>query len=81
MKVNVKKCATATYLMNSDRHHRSLGENLKLNGSSIPNVSLAKSLKYRVSTKRVGIERLRPFQNKGLEGLFDPRENNQVGIQ
>jgi hypothetical protein len=50
MEVNVKKCATASYLMDSNRHRCSLAENLKLNGSSIPNLTLAESLKYLGTT-------------------------------
>jgi hypothetical protein len=46
MEVSVKKCATRSYLMDSNRRHCGLAENLTLNGSSIPNLTLAESLKY-----------------------------------
>jgi hypothetical protein len=46
MKVNVKKCAIASYLIDKNRHRRSLAENLKFKGQDIPNLTLAQSLKY-----------------------------------
>jgi hypothetical protein len=36
--------------MDSNRHRCSLADNLKLNGSSIPNLTLAQSLKYLGTT-------------------------------
>jgi hypothetical protein len=50
MEVDVKECAPASYLMGSNRHPCSLAENLKLNGASIPNLTLAESLKYLGTT-------------------------------
>jgi hypothetical protein len=50
MEVNVKKCATASYLIDGNRHRCSLAENLKLNGTPIPNITLAESLKYLGTT-------------------------------
>jgi hypothetical protein len=46
MEVNVKKCMTASYLIDNHRHRCSLAENLKFNGQDIPNLTLAQSLKY-----------------------------------
>jgi hypothetical protein len=50
MEVNVKKCATAPYLIDSNRHRCSLAENLGLNGKPIPKRTLAESLKYLGTT-------------------------------
>jgi hypothetical protein len=46
MEVNVKKCETASYLNDVDRHRCSLAENLKFKNQAIPNLTLAQSLKY-----------------------------------
>jgi hypothetical protein len=46
MEVNVKKCNTASYMEDQNRHRCSLGTPLKLNGKDIPNLTLAQSLKY-----------------------------------
>jgi ribosome biogenesis protein Nip4 len=46
MEVNVKKCATASYLRDANRHRCSLAENLMFKGQQIPNLTLAQSLKY-----------------------------------
>jgi hypothetical protein len=46
MEVNVKKCATASYLIDINRHRYCLAENLELNGAPIDNLILAESLKY-----------------------------------
>jgi hypothetical protein len=50
MDVNVKKCATASYLLDKNRHRCSLSENLTLNDAPIPNLTLAESLKYLGTT-------------------------------
>jgi hypothetical protein len=50
LEVNVKKCATASYLIDSNRHRCSLAENFELNGAPIPNLTLAESLKYLGTT-------------------------------
>jgi hypothetical protein len=46
MEVNVKKCATASYLNDIHRYHCSLAENMKFKNQDIPNLTLAQSLKY-----------------------------------
>jgi hypothetical protein len=46
MEVNVKKCATASYLKDMNRHRCSLAANLNFKGQQIPNLMLAQSLKY-----------------------------------
>jgi hypothetical protein len=46
MEVNVKKCATASYLLDDNRHRCSLREKLKFKGQEIPNLTLGESLKY-----------------------------------
>jgi hypothetical protein len=46
MEVNVKKCATASFLRDVNRHRRSLARNLTFTGQPIPNLTLAQSLKY-----------------------------------
>jgi hypothetical protein len=50
MEVNVKKCATASYLIDGNRHRCCLAENLTLNGSPIPNLTLTESLRYLGTT-------------------------------
>jgi 3-dehydroquinate dehydratase len=46
MEVNVKKCATASYVLDSRHHRSSLAEKLTFKGQEIPNLTLAESLKY-----------------------------------
>jgi hypothetical protein len=46
MEVNVKKCNTASYVEDSNRHRCSPASPLKLNGNDIPNLTLAESMKY-----------------------------------
>jgi hypothetical protein len=46
MEVNVKKCAAASYLKDTNRHRCSLAANLNFKGQPIPNLTLAQSLKY-----------------------------------
>jgi hypothetical protein len=46
MEVNVKKCATASYLTDTEGHRCSLAENLEFKNQQIPNLTLAQSLKY-----------------------------------
>jgi hypothetical protein len=46
MEVNVKKCATASYLKDMNRHRCSLAANLNFKGQPIPNLMLAQSLKH-----------------------------------
>jgi hypothetical protein len=46
MEVNVKKCATASYLRDMNRHRCSLTRSLNFKGQQIPNLTLAQSLKY-----------------------------------
>jgi hypothetical protein len=46
MEVNVKKCATASYLRDMNRHRCSLTANLEFKGQPIPSLTLAQSLKY-----------------------------------
>jgi hypothetical protein len=46
MEVNVKKCATASYLIDRNRHRCSLARSLMFKGQDIPNLTLAQSLKY-----------------------------------
>jgi hypothetical protein len=46
MEVNVKKCATASYLKDMNRQRFSLAENLNFKGQPIPNLTLAQSPKY-----------------------------------
>jgi hypothetical protein len=46
MEVNVKKCSTASYLLNEQQHRYSLSYNLKFNNKDIPNLTLKQSLKY-----------------------------------
>jgi hypothetical protein len=53
MEVNVKKCAMASYMTDSNRHRCYLAENLELNGAPIPNLTLAESLKYLGTTVAV----------------------------
>jgi hypothetical protein len=50
MEVNVKRCATVSYIINSNRHRCCLAKNLELSGASIPNLTLAESLKYLGTT-------------------------------
>jgi hypothetical protein len=46
MEVNAKKCATASYMIDSNYHRSSLAETLKFKNQEIPNLTLAQSLKY-----------------------------------
>jgi hypothetical protein len=46
MDVNVKKCTTASYLLDQDHHRYSLTQNLKFNNQEIPNLTLNQSIKY-----------------------------------
>jgi hypothetical protein len=46
MEVNVKTCAKASYMIDSNRHQCCLAENLELNGAPISNLALTESLKY-----------------------------------
>jgi uncharacterized C2H2 Zn-finger protein len=46
MEVNVAKCATASYLIDTQGHRCTLSENLRLGGQEIPNLTMAQSLKY-----------------------------------
>jgi hypothetical protein len=46
MEVNVKKCSTASYLLDMNRHRSSLAYNLTFKNQAIPNLTLAQSLKY-----------------------------------
>jgi hypothetical protein len=46
MEVNAKKCATASYLIDSKGHRCSLRESLRFNDQEIPNLTLNQSLKY-----------------------------------
>jgi hypothetical protein len=46
MEVNVKKCSTASYLIDTNGYRCSLAENLRFQGQVIPNLILAESLKY-----------------------------------
>jgi hypothetical protein len=46
MEANVKKCATASYLRNMNRHRCTLALNLEFEGQPLPNLTLAQSLKY-----------------------------------
>jgi hypothetical protein len=39
MEVNVKKCATASYLLDGNRHRSHLREKLKFTGQEIPNLT------------------------------------------
>jgi hypothetical protein len=50
MESNVRKCATASYLVDEYQHRCSLEEPLKLHGNAIPNLTLAQSLKYLGTT-------------------------------
>jgi hypothetical protein len=43
MEVNVKKCATASYLIDGHPPRCSLAENLKFRGQDIPNLTFAQS--------------------------------------
>jgi hypothetical protein len=46
MEVNVNKCATASYMLDANRHRCTLAENLTFKGETIPSLTLAESLKY-----------------------------------
>jgi hypothetical protein len=46
MEVNVKKCTTASYLLDEQQHRYSLSNNLKFDNHDIPNLTLKQSLKY-----------------------------------
>jgi hypothetical protein len=46
IEVNMKKCATASYLKDMNRHRCSLAANLNFKGQLIPNLTLARLLKY-----------------------------------
>jgi hypothetical protein len=46
MEVNVKKCATTSYILDAGHHRSSLAEKLTFKGQEIPNLTLAESLKY-----------------------------------
>jgi hypothetical protein len=46
MEVHVKKCATASYMLDQSNHRSSLEEPLRLDRNEIPNLTLAQSLKY-----------------------------------
>jgi hypothetical protein len=46
MEVNVRKCATASYIQDANHHRCSLRESLTFKGQEIPNLTLAQSLKY-----------------------------------
>jgi hypothetical protein len=46
MEVNVAKCATASYMIDTHRHRCTLATNLMLGGQQIPKVTMAQSLKY-----------------------------------
>jgi hypothetical protein len=46
MEVNVKKCATASYLKDMNRPRYSLAANLNFKGQPIPNLTLVQLLKY-----------------------------------
>jgi hypothetical protein len=59
MEVNVKKWATASYLIDRYRHKCSLAENLRFKGQDIPNLTLAESLKY-LGTAASGRRKVKP---------------------
>jgi hypothetical protein len=46
MEVNVKKCSTASYLLDEQRHRYSLSDCFKFQNQDIPNLTLNQSLKY-----------------------------------
>jgi hypothetical protein len=46
MEVNVKNCATVSYLKDMNRHRCSLATNLNFKGQQSPDLTLAQSLKY-----------------------------------
>jgi hypothetical protein len=46
MEVNVNKCATASYMLDADRHRCTLAENLAFKGETIPSLTLAGSLTH-----------------------------------
>jgi hypothetical protein len=46
MDVNVKKCATASYMLDQEGHRCTLNQNLRFMGQDIPNLPLDQSLKY-----------------------------------
>jgi hypothetical protein len=46
MEVNVKKCATASYMRDQNNRRSSLEQPLTLDGNAIPNLTLGQSLKY-----------------------------------
>jgi hypothetical protein len=46
MEVNVKKCATVSYLIDMNQRRSSLVNSLIFKGQSIPNLTLVQSLKY-----------------------------------
>jgi hypothetical protein len=50
MDVNVKKCATASSLIDSNGHRCRLAENLMFDGSRIPSLTLAEFLRYLGTT-------------------------------
>jgi hypothetical protein len=46
MEVNVKKCSTSSYLLDTFGHRCSLTQNLKFQNQDIPNLALDESMKY-----------------------------------
>jgi hypothetical protein len=46
LEVNVKKCSTSSYLLDSSGHRCSLTKNLKFQNQDIPNLAMDESLKY-----------------------------------
>jgi hypothetical protein len=79
MEVNVKKCATASYLKDMDRHRCILASNLNFKGQPISNLMLAQSLKYlgtaiaprrtvRLEATEVNAHWYNPFNQKKLSG-------------
>jgi hypothetical protein len=46
MEVNAKKCATASYMIDEQRHRSTLTANLQFKGNAIPNLTMKESLKY-----------------------------------
>jgi hypothetical protein len=50
MEINVKKCATASYLQDVNGHRSSLARPLIFNDQEIPKLTLAQSLKYLGTT-------------------------------
>jgi hypothetical protein len=84
--VNLKKCGTASYPIDSNRHRRCLAESHTLNGSSIPHLTSVESLRYRgttVESSQVGIhsgfEELLPRSgSEGMPGWSGPREISHI---